>query len=189
MSQVINAKTTVGPNAIGYGNLFALDFDTATLSSNQTTGTVAAVQPLLFAVKVIGLSVMMTTVNGTAPVAVNLCAGVAAQGGLGPTDPLYITGYPPTAAQMMGNGNILWATDQQLNGSSAPVANTVYRIYPVADMWDAIWNPTLPMTLRVSAGAAAANGLLKAIAYCVPVDIYPNQPAESGNFAPSATVI
>ena len=202
MPQVIKAKNAIAQEAVQYGPLIPFDFDLVTLASSQLTTTVANALPVGIAMKVIMLSVVMPVVNGTAPVAVNLCAGTAAEGGLGPTDPLFLEpnngvpggavvqgGYPPLASQMMQNGNILWAADQQLNGASAPVANTVYNLYPVADMWDAIWPNTLPFTLRVSAGAAAANGTLKAIAYIALVDIHPDMPNAFNPFAPSAAIL
>lgn len=185
--QVTVAKGDHGPGAINYNSLFALDFDAVTLASNQTTATVANVQPLGLSVKIFALSVVMTTVNGTAPVAVNLCSGVAAQGGVGPTDPLLIGGVPPTAAQMAQSGNILFATDQQLNGASAPVVNTCYVVYPINGLWDIIWPDASLLTLRVSAGAAAASGILKAIAWAVAYDTNPTLPNQANPFQPNAT--
>ncbi len=188
-SQVINAKGNNGPNAIQYGVLIPFDFDVVTLSSNQANTTVANAQPVGIAMKVIMFSVLMPVVNGSAGVSVNIVAGTGAETGLGPTDPLLTSGYPPTAAQMMANGNALWASDQALNGTSAPVANAVYNLYPVADAWDCIFPNTLPMTLRVVAGAGAASGTLKAVAYVVLVDIHPYQPNGANPFAPSATIL
>lgn len=192
MPQVIKSKYARQQESISYGSLIPLDFDVVTLSSNQTTVTVANEQPVGIAMKVIMLSVVMPIVNGTAAVSVNLCAGTAAEGGIGPTDPLYINpggGYPPLPTQMMQNGNILWAADQQLNGASAPVVSTVYNLYPVNDMWDAIWPNTLPITLRVAAGAAAANGTLKAVAYVQLVDIHPDMPNTFNPFVPSNAIL
>lgn len=197
MPQVINAKTTCGPNAIGYGTLDFESFNAVTLSSNQTTGTVAQIIVFPVAIKIIALSVVMTTVNGSAPVAVNLCSGTGPQGGLGPTDPLLLGpaqgnpqgGYPPLASQMMGNGNIYFAADQQLNGASAPVVNTPYTLYPTNDMWDAIWPANSLVTLRLSAGAGAASGVLQATIMLVPVDIHPYLPNAGNPFAPTAAIL
>jgi len=186
--QVIKAKNAIAQEAIQYGPLIPFDFSLITLTANQTTVTVAAQQSSLVAFKVMGLSIVMLTVAGSAAVAVNLCCGTAAEGGLGPTDPLFTTGYPPTAAQMMGNGNILWATDQQLNGTSAPVAGTVYNLYPVSDMWDAIWPNNLALTLRVSTGAAQ-TGTLQATAFVSLVDIHPDMPNAFNPFAPTNAIL
>ena len=87
---------------------------------------------------------------------------------------------------MMQNGNILLGQlISKLNGSSALVVNTVYNIYVVGGMWDAIWSNGLPITLRVSSGAAANAGVLKAVAYVSLVDIHPNMPNAFNPFAPS----
>lgn len=199
MPQVIKAKNAIAQEAFQYGPLMPFDFDVITLVTNQLNSSIANAQPIGIAMKVIMLSVMMTTVNGSAPVSVNLTAGTAPETGLlGPTDPLFLEpnngvpggavvqgGYPPLASQMMTNGSSLWTTDQPLNGASAPVANTIYNLYPVAGMWDAIWSNALPITLRVVTGAAASGGVLKAVAYVSLVDIHPNMPNAFNPFAPS----
>lgn len=187
--QVTVAKGDHGPGAINYNALFPLDFDLVTLSSNQTTGTVANAQPLGLSIKIFALSVVMSTVNGTAPVAVNICSGIGPQGGVAPTDPLLIGGVPPAVNQMAENGNILFAADQQLNGSSAPVVNTCYVLYPVNGLWDIIWPDGSLLTLRVSAGASAASGVLKAIAWGVAYDTNPTLPNQANPFAPSAAML
>lgn len=187
--QVTNAKGNHGPNAINYNALSALDFDVVTLSSNQTTATVANIQPLGLAVKIFAVSAVMTTVNGTAPVAINICSGVAAEGGVAPTDPLTLGGVPPAPNQMAQNGQLLFTTDQQLNGSSAPVVNTPYVVYPTGGLWDIIWPDNSLLTLRVSAGAAAASGILKVIAWCVMYDTNPTLPNQANPFLCSQAML
>ena len=187
--QVTTGKGNHGPNAINYNALFSLDFDAVTLTNNQTTGTVANIQPLGLAVKIFALSVVMTTVNGTAPVAVNICSGTGPQGGVGPTDPLGIGGVPPSASQVAQNGNILWASDQQLNGASAPVVNTCYVLYPVNGLWDIIWLDGTLLTLRVSTGAGASGGVLKAVAWAVCYDTNPSLPNQANPFVCSAAML
>ena len=58
--QVIKAKNAIAQEAFQYGPLIPFDFDLVTLSSDQTTGTVANLQPVGIAMKVIMLSVAMT---------------------------------------------------------------------------------------------------------------------------------
>jgi hypothetical protein len=120
---------------------------------------------------------------------VNICSGFVAEGGIGPVDPGPAQGYPPTAAQMAQPGNILFASDQQLNGSSAPVANTLYMIYVPAPYFDIIWPPNSAITLRVSSGASASGGVLYCSLIYKVYDIHPYQPNGGNPFVANATIL
>jgi hypothetical protein len=176
-------------DALVYDSLDYSTFPAVTLTSNQVTGTIAATIPCALATKIFGITAVLTTYNGSAPINLNICSGFAGEGGVGPIDPGPAQGYPPTAAQMAQPGNILFSSDVGINGTSAPVVNTVYTIYAVNGLWDIIWPPNSAITLRVSTGAAAnASVLVVSLLYKV-IDIHPYQPNGAIPFAPLATIL
>lgn len=186
MGQTVLRAKNHTPDALVYDGIDNFSFPSATLVNSQANTAIAAALPLGLNLKIVAVSINFTTVAGAAAVSMNVVAGTVAETGLGPPDNSLTGTVPPTVAPA---GACLWATDQQVNGASAPVANTCYVLYPVSDGWDIIWGAGTLLTLRVVAGAAAAGTVMNVWLWGKEVDIHPALPNPSNPFAPTAAIL
>lgn len=177
---VLRTKGDLSADAVYYGALDTIDFDTFALAINQTNATVQTSYPLGINYKIVAVACNLTgAVAGTC--SFNLVSGTGAENGVAPGDNRQLGIAPPSVA---ANGNQLFAADTALTMS----ANVCQVFYPQSPQYDAIFGAGTLLTVRVVTNGAAA-GSLKVVAYCVSVDRFYQLPNAFNPFVPSASML